>query len=105
MRVESIKTNDGKEIVLGNFTVLVGPNNVGKSQTLRDIHDKLSNGWEVPTTVVKEVVLEKPASLDALLEGLDVRDDPQNIGHSLVRGIGSDLRSRDARRFQREALV
>jgi hypothetical protein len=100
MRVQSIKTHGGKEIHLGNFTVLVGPNNVGKSQTLRDIHDKLSNGWDVRTTVVREVVLEKPDSLEVLLEGLDVRDDPENIGHMLVRGIGSDLRSRDARRFR-----
>lgn len=38
MKLNSIRIKNGDdEIRLNDITVLVGPNNVGKSQTLRDI--------------------------------------------------------------------
>jgi len=35
MKLSEISTKDGEVIEIGKFTLLVGPNNVGKSQTLK----------------------------------------------------------------------
>lgn len=93
MKITKLVTNNDIEVPVGKFTVLVGPNNVGKSQTLKDIHQKLTNGPGARSTIVKAVEIEKPANFDALLAGLVVVDDPQNIDHHLIRGIGSNLAS------------
>ena len=46
MKLLSITSNNDQVIELGKFTLLVGPNNVGKSQTLKDIHKKLLKGHD-----------------------------------------------------------
>ena len=44
LTVEKFTTKDGQTIEVGKFTLLVGPNNAGKSQTLKDINKKLTLG-------------------------------------------------------------
>jgi ABC-type branched-subunit amino acid transport system ATPase component len=75
------------------FTVLVGPNNVGKSQTLRDIHQKLIEGPNARSVIVDDIIIEKPATFDELLSGLTVVKDLQHVGLHRVRGIASNLTS------------
>lgn len=93
MKINTLITKDDQDIELGKFTVLVGPNNVGKSQTLRDIHSKMTGGIQTRTTLIKNIVFQKPATFDELLYGLKVVKDPQNIDQHLIRGIQPDLKS------------
>ena len=104
MKLTSLRTKNDVDIPIGKFTVLVGPNNVGKSQTLKDIHSKMANGQQTPTTIVDHLVIEKPDTFEELLQGLKVFDDPQHMGQKVVRGIGSNLRSGDEIRINDEHI-
>lgn len=95
MNIVGIRTKENQQIPLGKFTVLVGPNNVGKSQTLKDIHAKMTSGRNARTTILTEIEVQKPDTFDELLAGLKVIDDPDHLDHHLVSGIGSNLRSGD----------
>ncbi|MEW5799664.1 MAG: AAA family ATPase [Bacteroidota bacterium] len=100
MRIKSIKIKSGQSIDLGPFTVLVGPNNVGKSQTLRDINSKISGGRDARSILVNQIVVDKPTTFDDLFRGLLVIDHPTHMNHKLVRGITSNLLSGDEFAFQ-----
>jgi ABC-type branched-subunit amino acid transport system ATPase component len=104
MKIKTLHTKDGDTINLGKFTVLVGPNNVGKSQTLRDIQAKMNDGATARTTLITELKLEKPASFDKILEGLEVVEDRQNLGLHNIRGIRSNLQSGDQTQVSLENL-
>jgi hypothetical protein len=93
MRITTLHTKNDEMISLGKFTVLVGPNNVGKSQTLRDIQTKMDSGPNARTTLITDIALEKPPSFDDILEGIQVVEDPLNIGHHYLRGLQSNLQS------------
>lgn len=102
MELSQISTKDSQTIDIGKFTLLVGPNNVGKSQTLKDIHKKLVKGHKAETTLISEVKLNRPESFDELLEGLDVRTDPHNIGHHTIDSVTSDFDQNSMIRVQLE---
>ena len=91
MKIETLITKDDRKIDLGKFTVLVGPNNVGKSQTLRDIHSKMTVGINVKTTIIKAIEFEKPGDFKELLHGLNVIYDPNNINQQLISGVLPNL--------------
>jgi ABC-type branched-subunit amino acid transport system ATPase component len=95
MKIKTLITKDDHEIDIGKFTVLVGPNNVGKSQTLGDIHFKMAEGVSAKTVLIKDIEFEKPSNFDDLLQGLTVVEDTQYIDHHLIRGINANLRSGD----------
>ncbi len=97
MKIESLETKDGQKIETGKFTLLVGPNNVGKSQTLKDIHKTLSIGHEVDTVLLPKILVTKPKNFDELLEDLDVRADQVNVGHHTVDGVTSN--------FERNSMI
>jgi len=63
MRINSIEIKNSKIIELGNFTLLVGPNNVGKSQTLKDINTKLTLGHNANTKFITKIEVSKPVTL------------------------------------------
>lgn len=96
MKIKTLITKDDHEIDIGKFTVLVGPNNVGKSQTLGDIHFKMTEGVSAKTILIKDIEFEKPSNFDDLLQGLTVVEDTQHINHQhLIRGINANLRGGD----------
>ena len=95
MQLSKISTKDGESIDIGKFTLLVGPNNVGKSQTLKDIHRKLLKGHKAETTLISEIEVDRPGSFEKLYEGLDVRVDQQNIGHHIIDSVTSDFDQND----------
>ena len=78
MRLLSIATKDNPAVELDKLTVLVGPNNVGKSQTLRDIYTKMVSGKAARTVLVSGLTLKRPTSEDELLLGLTKRPHPTN---------------------------
>lgn len=104
MRIRSFQTKSGEEIALGDFSVLVGANNVGKSQTLRDLHSRVREGQKSRTVIVTDQVVEFPADMDQFLQGLSVTDDARHADHKMCRGIGSNLTSGEEIRYQEEAL-
>jgi energy-coupling factor transporter ATP-binding protein EcfA2 len=91
MQIEKLSLINGQEIPLNKFTVLVGPNNVGKSQTLRDIHSIYTKGKLAKTTLIRSVEVEMPSEFKDILANLEVMESAHNIGHHTVRGVGSSL--------------
>lgn len=102
MKLNNIVTKDGEEIPLGKFTLLVGPNNVGKSQTLKDIHKKLVKGHEAETTLISKIDIDRPANFDDLFQDLDVRKDDVNVGHHTIDGVTSGSEPNSLLRFRVE---
>lgn len=100
MKLSSITTNNGQVIEVGKFTLLVGPNNVGKSQTLKDIHKKLLKGHVADTTLISNIVIDRPNSFDELFEGLDIRVDEINVGYHVIDSVTSDINSNSMIRIQ-----
>ena len=47
MKLKSFTTKQGKNVPLTKIAIFVGPNNTGKSQTLRDIRERLENGQKI----------------------------------------------------------
>lgn len=91
MNISSLTTTNGQEIELGKFSVLVGPNNVGKSQTLKDIHAIMMSGGEPRTVLISEVEIPKPENFDDIFDGLTIRPHANRDDLRNVRGIGSNL--------------
>nr|WP_298416256.1 AAA family ATPase [uncultured Halomonas sp.] len=102
MKINRIALSNGTDLELEKFTLLVGPNNVGKSQTLKDIHRKLVHGSEADTTLLAHVHIDRPGSFDELMADLDVRVDTTNIGHHTIDGITSDSESNSMVRLRLE---
>ncbi|WP_434466675.1 ATP-dependent nuclease [Aeromonas dhakensis] len=104
MIIEKIKVKNGPEVNLGKFTVLIGPNNVGKSQTLKDIHTKFINQDGFETVLIESITFDKDPGLDFFLSGLDIKPDGRNVGLENASGITSKLNSSDSVGFYRRNL-
>lgn len=102
MKLSEISTKDGEVIGIGKFTLLVGPNNVGKSQTLKDIHRKLVKGHKAETTLIESIKIDRPTTFEELYSGLDVRVDQMNIGHHIIDSVTSDFDQNSMIRVQLE---
>lgn len=65
--IESIEWNDGQTLTFekNDIVVFVGPNNVGKSATLREIKQKVSYST-AKTDITKEVIMRKSGSIEEL---------------------------------------
>ena len=68
-RIKSLTFNDGTELHLGNITVLVGPNNSGKSRALKDTV-ALSTDKSAAGVVVSQTVLDGPSDWPSLVESI-----------------------------------
>ncbi len=91
MFLRTLHLKTGEAIELGKLTVLVGPNNVGKSQTLRDIHGLTMSGIGTRTVLVESMNIDKTLSFDDFLKSFRVTRHPTNENY-LARGISSELR-------------
>ncbi len=92
MKILNLETKDNSKIKIKNFTVLVGPNNVGKSQTLKDIHSIMTSGITARTTIVKKIEFARPRTFEGLIKGLEKTEDKNNTQLHLIGGITSNLR-------------
>lgn len=99
MQLLAIHTKDEQQIDLRKLTVLVGPNNVGKSQTLRDIHVRMTTSGVAPTTIVTSIDLERPNTFDGLLNGLSSNPVENEMDRYRIRGIHSNLRQSEEAYF------
>ncbi len=100
MKIKSLKLRSGGEIPLENtITVFVGPNNSGKSQTLKDIRfmmDRNKSG-QSSTVILQEdnSVFEIP-SYNEIMEDVIVRPNNDTIDFYTVEGIGSNLLEKES---------
>ncbi len=90
MKITKIILKSNSEISLGNLTVLVGPNNVGKSQTLRDIHEKLNKGEQAKTTLIDKIEFQD-ITYEQFTEHVAIGDHPTQDKLVQIKGIDSTL--------------
>lgn len=104
MQIDYLENKNGERIDLKKFTVLVGPNNAGKSRTLRDIHEHFVNGKNAKPVIMDKIGTSRPNSLDDVLSDLKIKDHPNSVGTKQILGVGSKLTSRDHVNFNFEQL-
>ena len=93
LRLKMIRTADGSDVQFGRLTILVGPNNCGKSQTLRDIRDYVTTGIAERLVIVKECDLGFPSETEALA-GILMLPHQSNPQLRRFLGVSSDLQGR-----------
>lgn len=100
--IKSITFSDGKEIQLdkNDIVVIVGPNNSGKSEALRAIHNKL-NSSNNDSPVVKIISIAKEGTESDLIEFLDQtalkKPDPRQSYYSIYDSSRGRIHETDAR--------
>lgn len=92
LRVRSIAPRGGDSISINNFSVLVGSNNCGKSQTLRDIREYITSGVTDRLKILERIELELPGEEEAL-SNLRLLPHP-SPGHTRYLGVACDLQNR-----------
>ncbi|WP_435318069.1 ATP-dependent nuclease [Haloarchaeobius sp. TZWSO28] len=106
MRIESFTTKNNETVELGDFTVLVGPNNTGKSQTLLDIHSIMASNQpqeNTQTTIVEEIEYQ-PQPFSEFISDLTISPHPNSADRRRVRGINPNLRGVANQDFQEQQL-
>lgn len=96
MEIESITLKNDQKINLGKISILVGANNVGKSQTLRDIHQRMQSGLASKFVLLKEIEFRKPAFFEDLFSNLKVADSEHSIGQKRIVGINNNMTGQDS---------
>jgi AAA15 family ATPase/GTPase len=87
MEIQSFTTKTDETVELGSFTVLVGPNNTGKSQTLDDLNTEVTGNGS--STIIDEISIELPDEFEALRSGVEYTTNEQ--GREVFQGINSNL--------------
>ena len=80
-KLTRIVFNDGTEIQPGNLTVIIGPNNAGKSRTLKEIAQRTTKSRFPTGVVVRDVEWTTPQNLQELREAYQLeryQDENQN---------------------------
>lgn len=109
MRINHFTTKNDETVELGDFTVLVGPNNTGKSQTLLDIHAIMQSNKRmenVRTTIVDKIEYQ-PQSFDEFRVELTMGEHPNSADRKRIYGISPDLQelsNQDLQDHQIESL-
>lgn len=93
MFIKSISSKAGTVIPTSKLTVLVGPNNCGKSQTLRDIKEYIKNDGTRKLVSIQDLDIQLPTKQDTL-RNVICRSHPTLASHNQILGVGSDLQSR-----------
>lgn len=95
--ISKLQFNDGTEVELGDddILVIVGPNNSGKSQSLRDIQQRVSG--ENPTKVVTGSSLRKVGTTEELETWIDARIKNRDTADPSAVGLGTTIPSSTAR--------
>lgn len=92
LRITQMTTKLGEQIQLGGLTVLVGPNNCGKSQTLRDIRSYVTSGSDFRLKSLQGLSVELP-DLNGAFAHVQRVPEAQSPGHLRTRGVSYDLQT------------
>lgn len=109
--IKSISPRGGQAVEVGAITAIVGPNNSGKTETLRDILRLAANydlsevdrsNEEGPQPIVlNDLHFVPKLSIERMIQGLTVID-PDSSDGTVVQGIGPNLKSPHRRAIGRE---
>jgi len=91
-KIERIRFNDGSEINPGPLTVIVGPNNCGKSRILKDIRS-LTSDQKPESIVVNSVDYLFPDSVNDLIESCKIEAFRDENNNYFLRTLSSNLAS------------
>lgn len=73
MFIESIETTEGESVELEDITALFGPNNTGKTQTLKDVLHIMGGGQNGKAPVIiDEISYDIPNSIDEWIRDISV---------------------------------
>lgn len=89
-RIRSIYPKGDSAIQLGQLTVLVGPNNSGKSQTLKDIRQFTSSGSSERLVILDNVETTLPTEAEVRNE-VRIRPHENSSDHINILGVRDDL--------------
>jgi len=103
MTLHSMSSLSGSEIPLDGLTILVGPNNAGKSQTLRDIH-QLITVPAAPTVLVASLDDRFVKSKESYLRGVSKRPSKNNPINTAYSALDSSLQSLKSLEITEETL-
>jgi hypothetical protein len=91
-RLTRIRFDDESTLEPANLTVVIGPNNVGKSRMLREITDKVTNSQPPDSVVVRETDWTTAESLDIFRQRYPtVERYKDKTGRWIFRLIAPDL--------------
>lgn len=102
MKIKSITTKSGQNIPLNKISILVGANNVGKSQTLGDILQRMEIGVASKSILLDKIVFEKPTTFDDFFTNLELKDSSRNLNAKVIHGIKNNLSQVDTLEFDYE---
>src|SRR5690625_214162 len=100
MKIDHLKNKNGEQIDLSKFTVLVGPNNAGKSRTLRDIQEHFVKGKNAKPAIVESLGTTKAQNFSDVLTDLKLIDHPNAVGHNIIKEIGPKLTTNEEVSFR-----
>jgi energy-coupling factor transporter ATP-binding protein EcfA2 len=66
-RINEVTLNNGTNLQLGDLTIIIGPNNVGKSRALRDLAALTAENTNPATQIITAASVSMPSNLPALL--------------------------------------
>jgi len=90
-RLTSVVFNNGFSVTPGDMTILIGPNNAGKSRALKEIVWKTTESSKEQAVVVADVDFTLPQSLEALSHAYDVERYPDPHGNWTYRTLNPDM--------------
>jgi ATPase subunit of ABC transporter with duplicated ATPase domains len=93
-KLTRITFNDGKAIEPGSLTVIIGPNNAGKSRVLKDIVAKTTQNTQnqhIPGVVVDDVQWTLPQSIQELHETYHIERYQHENGFWIFRTLAPEL--------------
>jgi len=100
MRINQLRLKSGEDIALtNNITVLVGPNNSGKSQTLKDIRymmDRNRAGTTSPVILMDDNSVFEIPSYGEIKKDITIYKSKNAIDHFIIEGIVSDLLNKES---------
>ncbi|WP_083902446.1 ATP-dependent nuclease [Natronorubrum sulfidifaciens] len=88
--IEGGTTKSGEFVEFSDFTILVGPNNTGKSQTLRDIREIMTTSYRnEPETILIQDIDLLDVTFDEFVDQLDETVDQR--GRTQFRSMGPEV--------------
>ena len=95
MRINYLQLQTGEKIELPhNISVFVGPNNAGKSQTLKDVRclmDRQASPIKTPVILLNDNSCFDIPNLETIKRDVHLRNSRRYVDHYTVQAIGSNL--------------
>src|SRR5688572_18166524 len=91
LKITQVRLRNGLKFCPGRLTVLVGPNNGGKTQILRDLLASLATDKPQRGILVEEASLEFPETLSELKQAVNAALRHLPSGETQIKSLGITL--------------